>query len=187
MTRPLTPAHRTLAEAHLDVAHRAAAAARRRVPASAWDDVLGAAYEGLCGAARDWDADLEANFRKFAAIRCRNTIIDSLRTGNWFGRRAYEHGATAPIGLPVLTNDDDVIDDMDVEAVVVHACLTAQVARIVLTLRPSLRHVYTRVYIDGARIKAVGVELGVSESRVSQLCRQLAAELRDAIVVGAAA
>jgi DNA-directed RNA polymerase specialized sigma subunit len=87
----------------------------------------------------------------------------------------------------VLTNDDDVIDDTDVEAVVVHACLTAQVARIVPSLRPSLRHVYTRVYVDGARIKAVGVELGVSESRVSQLCRQLAAELRDAIVVGAAA
>jgi RNA polymerase sigma factor for flagellar operon FliA len=184
VTRPLTPAHRTLAETHLDVAHRAAAAARRRVPASAWDDVLGAAYEGLCSAARDWDADLDPVFTRYAWFRCDHAIGDEMRRQAWFSRSAYENGAETPVGPGAL---DYLTDTADVEAEAVHAHLCGHVARIVPSLRPSLRHVYTRVYIDGARIKAVGVELGVSESRVSQLCRQLAAELRDAIVIGAAA
>jgi RNA polymerase sigma factor for flagellar operon FliA len=58
----------------------------------------------------------------------------------------------------------------------------ATLARAVESLPPRLRHIVRRRFVDGLTLAAVGAEMGVTESRASQICTEAIGMLRRHMV-----
>lgn len=123
--RPLTDEHRARVEANIQVAQRVATAFRKMLPH--WVDageLLSAAYEGLCSAARDWDPTRTEDFERFAVNRCWNYVLDGLRATDWMSRmdRQRHKAFTAAREQLITAGTDDPTPDQVLDALgVAHA------------------------------------------------------------------
>ena len=167
----LTKAQADLAALHHHLAQHAALHAKRRWPMTSRDDLLSDAYLGLCEAAQRYDPASTASFPTFAHPRIWGAMIDGYRHRTGWNWRTGEGGHKAHYGYP--TNDDGEIlepifrvDDLDLEQVLDRIDAHAQAAGFDL----NGRDLAILVEVGGGRTMLdVGVEFGVSESRVCQI------------------
>ena len=76
----MTPEQADLCERHLDLARLVAAATLRGKPSNiTYDDLLGAAYEGLVQAALSYDPSKSDSFVSWARRRLNGAVLDALR------------------------------------------------------------------------------------------------------------
>ena len=142
------------------------------------DDLLAAGLFGLIDSIRRNGGSDGETFVGYARMRIRGAIVDELRAQDWLSRRAREAVAATGgegasfVGLSELTPVEEsthLAQGVDpVEALVArseHHALALAIAK----LPERERRVVGMYYFEGAKLKDIGAELGVSVPRVSQL------------------
>jgi RNA polymerase sigma factor for flagellar operon FliA len=160
------------------------------------DELKSHGYVGLCEAARRFHPSRGASFETYARTRIRGSIIDGLRAADHIPRsaRAAAKNAGLEHELPELMSIDDtgVNEEMPFRDILRDTRLDAA-ARVGFRELPGICKIlsdreYTIVdmkYRGGHTFATIGEVLGVSESRVCQLHRDLIARLREyALEVG---
>jgi RNA polymerase sigma factor FliA len=152
------------------------------------DDLLGAGLLGLIDSIRkNGGSDGEA-FAGYATLRIRGAIVDELRAQDWLSRRAREAAeaevagrVTAFVSLSDVTPAEESVhlsgSDDPIEAMMARSTQRALVEAIA-QLPERERRVVGMYYFEGAKLKEIGAELGVSEPRVSQLHSRALGRLR---------
>lgn len=190
---------RTEIEEYLPLVHRVVASLIRRFPPNVMRDDLVAA--GTCGLidALTRSTVRDQGFEWYARTRIRGAIIDELRSLDWLSRRermkiresvasgtpsiAPARGIVAFDDLPPSMQGMNIADEnaqnplMLIEERMESRALQAAIEA--LPVRE--RRIVTAHYFQGAQLKAVARELGVSEPRVSQLHARAMCMLRDAL------
>lgn len=155
------------------------------------DDVKQAAYIGLIKAARSFDPTRGASFKTFARYRIVGAIKDDLRLSDWATRTARRDGLVPHhvlFGDVVSSENDDsdyswcdvedrtpnladsVIEDMDNKA---------EVAALLRGVPRKYREVIEMYHMRSMFMSEIGREVGLSESRVSQILSQWTNVIRD--------
>lgn len=142
------------------------------------DDLYEAGVIGLIEAAKRWDArDGRATFASYAGLRVRGAIVDWIRANAWgFNRKGAQHGAELPRSLdqPVKVNGSG--GENHGEPISLHTLIPAPAddvsdpdrTRALAVLLPRERYVVLAVE-QGYLLWEIGEQLGVTESRVSQI------------------
>jgi RNA polymerase sigma factor for flagellar operon FliA len=159
---------------------------QRRLPRNVLrDDLLAAGMSGLWDAIRRHGRERSDGFEWYVRVRVRGAILDELRAQDWLPRRARAAAAEADPAsgrmlAPAVVRFDDVSEweqsrclstnesassEMSLDAKFVRENLT----RAVQQLPERERHIVASHYFQGIKFKDLGVELGVSEPRISQL------------------
>jgi len=182
---------------YLPLVNQIVAQIARRLPANVLrDDLLAAGIFGLVDSLRRNGGDSGEAFEWYARTRIRGAVVDELRAQDWLTRRARaavtaasaEDSEARPAALVS-------IDDMSPAEESAHLIApgddpAAQVearddflalARAMEQLPERERRIVGMHYFDGVKFKDIGVELGVSEPRVSQLHARALDRLRSII------
>jgi RNA polymerase sigma factor (sigma-70 family) len=182
-TRRLTPERAKLAEMYADIGARAAVAVCRRKgvpvhrwPELDWDDIRQVGREGVCIAADKWNTPA-GDFGGFAFQRAYWHTIDWLRkegpwtrSGNprrhreipWVSDGDYPDDNYAPTEFLMREEEHSpYLDDLYAGREFVEYCCSLLTEREAHVVRQSMVHRRT--------LESIGRELGVSESRVSQI------------------
>ena len=182
-------------DAYLPLVHRVVRQLARRLPANVErDDLLSAGVCGLVDSLRRNGGDGGGGFEWYARTRIRGAIFDELRAQDWLSRRARGRQAE---GEPpacfvsfeeVAANDDEsgLAGGDDPSEVVEARSRCHALTEAIQKLPERERTIVGRYYFDGARLKEIGVELGVSEPRISQLLSRALDRLRALLPVEAA-
>lgn len=162
----------------------------RRLPANVErDDLLAAGVFGLVDSIRKNGGSDGETFAGYARMRVRGAILDELRAQDWLSRRAREawaaeageRWATSFVSLsevtPIeesihLSGDDDPTEALDARSV------QRALSEAIEQLPERERRIVGMYYFEGAKLKEIGAELGVSEPRVSQLHTRALGRLR---------
>lgn len=171
---------------------------QRRLPRNVLrDDLLAAGMSGLWDAVRRQLAEPSDRFDFYVRVRIRGAILDELRAQDWLPRRArataaeaQENGDHARAVAPAVVRFDDVsdweqgrclaTDEMSSGELVLDAKVTrASLTRAVDQLPSRERHIVSAHYFRGVKFKELGLELGVSEPRISQLHSRAIERLRQ--------
>lgn len=154
------------------------------------DDLLAAGTLGLLDALRRQSAsERGAEFAWYARVRIRGAIIDELRSQDWLSRRARRRFASedratsaAVIGIEDLPEERrSIVDPMALtpEALVSERSDAVAMAKAIEQLPVRERNIINAYYFQGAQLRTIACELGVSEPRVSQLHARAVARLRE--------
>jgi RNA polymerase sigma factor for flagellar operon FliA len=183
-------------DAYLPLVHRLVRQLARRLPANVQrDDLLSAGVCGLVDSLRRNGGDGGGGFAWYARTRIRGAIFDELRAQDWLSRRARdrqtEGGGEPPASFvsfeEVAANDETGLAAGDDPCELVEARSRCQaLARALQKLSEREQTIVARHYFDGARLKDIGAELGVSEPRISQLLSRALDRLRALLMVEAA-
>jgi RNA polymerase sigma factor FliA len=164
--------------------------ARHLPPNVERDDLLSAGLLGLIDSLRKNGGSEGETFAGYAKIRIRGAIVDELRAQDWLSRRAREAVEAEAAGKPCATvfvslsemtpaeesvhlcGGEDPVEAM--MAFTVRRALVGAIAR----LPERERRIVGMYYFEGAKLKDIGAELGVSEPRVSQLHTRALGRLR---------
>jgi RNA polymerase sigma factor for flagellar operon FliA len=153
------------------------------------DDLLAAGIFGLIDSIRRNGGSDGETFAGYAQMRIRGAIVDELRAQDWLSRRAREawtaeggeRWGTAIVSLhdvtPIEESQHLSGGEDPIEALVAHSARHALSAAIE-QLPERERRVVGMYYFEGAKLKEIGAELGVSEPRVSQLHARALGRLR---------
>jgi RNA polymerase sigma factor for flagellar operon FliA len=145
------------------------------------DDLLGAGLLGLIDSVRRNGGSDGETFAGYATLRIRGAIVDELRAQDWLSRRSREaveaeaagkSSGTVFVSLSEVTPAEESVHlaggDDPTEAMMAHCTRRALVGALA-QLPERERRVVGMLYFEGAKLKEIGAELGVSEPRVSQL------------------
>ena len=156
------------------------------------DDLLAAGALGLLDALRRQTAsERGAEFTWYARVRIRGAIIDELRSQDWLSRRARrrftseDRATAAVIGIEDLPEERrSIVDPMapTPEALVSEQSDAVAIAKAIEQLPVRERNIINAYYFQGAQLRTIAGELGVSEPRVSQLHARAVARLRELLV-----
>jgi RNA polymerase sigma factor (sigma-70 family) len=128
------------------------------------DELKSAAYLGLVDAASKYDVEKCNSFPAYASLRIYGSIQDYLRELSWGGRSNR---------LKVTSGDEDVLeqgsDDPDQEEMFDF---------LIEQLDDRSRKIVSLYYRSEWKIKDIAKEIGVNESRISQILSQAREELR---------
>jgi RNA polymerase sigma factor for flagellar operon FliA len=163
------------------------------------EDLIAAGMSGLWDAIRRHPDGPSESFEWYVRVRIRGAILDELRAQDWLPRRARAaaeaaSGTDAYIPPPAVVRFDDVseweqnrclADASSSEAAVAAKFAQETLAKAVEQLPERERHIVSQHYFRGVKFKDLGVELGVSEPRISQLHSRAIQRLK-AIVKSAA-
>lgn len=171
---------------------------QRRLPRNVLrDDLLAAGMSGLWDAVRRQLEKPSDRFECYVRVRIRGAILDELRAQDWLPRRARaaaakaeEAGDTARAIAPSVVRFEDVSewdqgrclsthDEFDSEATLCAKYQSKRLASAVDRLPQRERHIVSAHYFRGVKFKDLGLELGVSEPRVSQIHSRAMKLLRD--------
>jgi len=147
------------------------------------EDLIAAGMSGLWDAIRRHPDGPSESFEWYVRVRIRGAILDELRAQDWLPRRARAaaeaaSGTDAYIPPPAVVRFDDVseweqnrclADASSSEAAVAAKFAQETLAKAVEQLPERERHIVSQHYFRGVKFKDLGVELGVSEPRISQL------------------
>jgi RNA polymerase sigma factor for flagellar operon FliA len=147
------------------------------------EDLIAAGMSGLWDAIRRHPDGPSESFEWYVRVRIRGAILDELRAQDWLPRRARAaaeaaSGTDAYIPPPAVVRFDDVseweqnrclADASSSEAAVAAKFAQETLAKAVDQLPERERHIVSQHYFRGVKFKDLGVELGVSEPRISQL------------------
>ncbi len=170
----------------------------RRLPRNVLkDDLVAAAMSGLWDAVRKQSSEPCERFDFYVRVRIRGAIVDELRAQDWLPRRARA-AATQAAGegtaaIPAVVRIDDVsegeqgrclaTDDLAHGEAALEAKATREtLAKAVDQLPSRERHIVAEHYFRGVKFKDLGVELGVSEPRISQLHSRAMQRLKELMV-----
>jgi len=182
--------------AYLPLVRRVVQKVARRLPANVQrDDLLAAGVYGLVDSLRRNGGDGGDSFAWYARVRIQGAIFDELRAQDWLSRRVRDRltGAegdapTCFVSFEEVANDEtELVAAGDDPCELVEASSQRRaLAAALLQLPERERVVVGRYYFDGARLKDIGAELGLSEPRISQILARALGRLRDILAVEAA-
>lgn len=175
--KPLSKPRNALVIQHMDFARAIALAVKRRLPPFILlEDLQSEAYVGLVKAARKFNFESKTPFKAYAYQRVRGAVFDSIR------RRNFKHTATFQ-----LTDFPDLLECCQdtpmarVEARIDAATVVKRVRQAVATLPEMDRAVVDLRYRKGLNGKQTGKQIGVGESRSSQLNQEMLGRLRNRV------
>jgi RNA polymerase sigma factor for flagellar operon FliA len=157
----------------------------RRLPANvARDDLLAAGMCGLVDSFRRNGGDGGATFAGYARIRIRGAIFDELRAQDWLPRRERERLEATETSTSFVSFEDGSVTEAELAltedpGTLAEASAERRALREALAQLPEReRLIVARYYFDGARLKDISAELGVSEPRISQILSRALLRLR---------
>jgi RNA polymerase sigma factor for flagellar operon FliA len=151
------------------------------------DDLLAAGMSGLWDAVRRQVSEPSERFEYYVRVRIRGAILDELRAQDWLPRRAraaaaeaQEKGNHARAYAPSVVRLNDVSEwdqnrclstgeSQSSYLAVEQKFMKERLSRAVDQLPDRERHIVAAHYFKGTKFKDLGIELGVSEPRISQL------------------
>lgn len=158
-------------------------------------DLAGFGVFGLMDAVERFDPSFEVRFETYAARRIRGAIGDGLRTISYFPRGAEKRSGRViekviavdfqSARTPSGTRLDDTMSDPLAERITDGLELAAdhaEVAEALALLSERDRFVIEQHYYRRRPLKSIGIELGVTESRVCQLHRRALRVIEAALV-----
>lgn len=177
-----------LVELYSPLVRQIAGGFQRKLPRNVLrDDLVAAGMSGLWDAVRRQTEAPGERFEYYVRVRIRGAILDELRAQDWLPRRAralaqeaQENGDHARAVAPAVVRFDDVseweqsrclstADDTNSEIALENKMTHASLTRAVEQLPQRERHIVSAHYFRGVKFKDLGLELGVSEPRISQL------------------
>src|SRR6266540_1428516 len=196
-----------LVDEHLPLVRQAVSDMSRRLPRHVRkDDLESAAMLGLAQAARSFDPDRGIAFERHASNRIRGALLDELRGADWASRsvrsKARRMQRTADelavelgheptrVHLATVLNYDSIVEqgeellptgEAPPEAVLLDRERRAYLVDAVLALPERLRQVVRGYFFEERPMHEIADELGVTESRVSQLRTEALALIRDGL------
>ncbi|HSX48481.1 MAG TPA: sigma-70 family RNA polymerase sigma factor, partial [Candidatus Nanoarchaeia archaeon] len=153
-----------------------------------YDDLIGPAMEGLGQAVVRYN-DLRVPFPHFARNRVRGAVVDYLRGCNTIRvprsvQRAVDNSEIKRVTGVIVTTGVDC-DNIDVacpgetpDEVFERCEIAKELDRHVCRLGNRYRHAVVRRFYDEASMQEIADELGISDSRVSQLIAEAIREIR---------
>ena len=167
----------------------------RFVPASFRQDLFSFGVIGLMDAIEKFKPEMGHTFKTYGAVRIRGAMSDGIRTLNWLPRGAQQRAsrviekivpmdfqtATTSVGVRI----QDTLSDPHAETPLDGLELQAdhdEVVEAIRSLPERERTVITRYYFERQRLAQIGLELGVTESRICQLHRAALVMLRDILM-----
>lgn len=200
---PLNGPQQQLVVDHLALVERAVNVefrSRPETPAYSREDALQDAYLALARASQDFDPAVGASFSTFAWYRVSGAIVDGFRKIDPVsrtdrarikaGERCREDGSAILVEVCSLSDtvpgttftwEDVTADRAAPERERLGPDVVGEIARLLGKLPERERYIVRRVIFEEAVMREVGVELGVSESRVSQLLTKALTRLRPPI------
>jgi RNA polymerase sigma factor for flagellar operon FliA len=157
------------------------------------DDLLAAGVFGLLDSLRKNGETRGAAFEWYARMRIRGAIFDELRAQDWLTRRARAAASAGgtegrPVTVAALISLQEVSAlDEALHLVAINEDPAAQIealhdgralAEAMAKLPERERCILGMHYFDGVKFKDIGVKLGVSEPRISQLHARALGRLR---------
>jgi RNA polymerase sigma factor for flagellar operon FliA len=149
---------------------------RPRLPVSVSEEELfSAGLYGLMKACRSYDPARGAVFKTYAYHRIRGAILDELRRLDFLPRslrdRAKEVGEDPPSVLAIPTDEDgnESLPARMLEEGAERSDLHAALLREIDGLPEKMKLVMTLYYQKGLRMREIGDQLRLTESRVSQI------------------
>lgn len=146
-----------------------------------FDEAIQAAYEGLVKAATRFDidkhdpeiGDLDTNFKSFAFLRIQGAVIDESRRGSFVRRRGLEKGLHFDMTSLDATyeGEDGEVPVLQLESVSADPDLAIDFQYAFDALSDREQRVVMGIAV-GAKGAELATELGVSESRVSQIASE---------------
>jgi RNA polymerase sigma factor for flagellar operon FliA len=169
-------------DAYLPLVRRVVRQLARRLPSNVQrDDLLAAGVFGLVDSLRRNGGDGGAAFEWYARTRIRGAIFDELRAQDWLSRRARAGAGVAAcfVSFEEVANDESGLAGTDDPSEAFESrSLRRALARALKQLPERERTVVARYYFEGARLKDISAELGVSEPRISQILARAIERLR---------
>jgi RNA polymerase sigma factor for flagellar operon FliA len=164
-----------------------AASIARRIPSHIErDELIALGALGWVEARARFDAARGVPFSGFAAMRIRGAILDGLRAADTLSRsdRKRAKASAEPTAPRIFASEDEIdsaVDNAAADAaeVLQHEELRQELHVALATLPERERHVLSRHFFEDVPMKAIGIELGVTESRVSQIVTAAVAKLRN--------
>jgi RNA polymerase sigma factor for flagellar operon FliA len=162
------------------------------------DDLIAAGMSGLWDAIRRQNGQCDESFEWYVRVRIRGAILDELRAQDWLPRRARAAAAEAcesgntSMAPPSVVRLEDVSEweqgralgsseGASSESAVHQKFVGEALARAVEQLPDRERHIVSMHYFKGIKFKDLGLQLGVSEPRISQLHSRAMKRLRALI------
>ncbi len=162
------------------------------------DDLIAAGMSGLWDAIRRQNGQCDESFEWYVRVRIRGAILDELRAQDWLPRRARAAAAEAnesgntSVAPPSVVRLEDVSEweqgralgsseGASSESAVHQKFVGEALARAVELLPDRERHIVSMHYFKGIKFKDLGLQLGVSEPRISQLHSRAMKRLRALI------
>jgi RNA polymerase sigma factor FliA len=178
------------------IAHRAAATYGLPVGLEA-NDLVSSGVIGLAEAWERYDASRGVAFEAYAVPRIRGAVIDAIRASDWVPRKARQRARNTGEPVAMLVSLDGGRSDSDSDthgseriadeaAPVPGAALLADERKQELFanlkgLPEREKMIVTQHYFEGVQLAAIARQLGVTESRVSQLHGRALRMLREAL------
>lgn len=163
----------------------------RKLPSSYRGDLYGFGVIGLLNAIERFDTSLGYRFETFSYRRIHGAMNDGLRCFDWLPRNArrlptralqsvycVDFQARSDYGPSIQDAFADPDSDAALERLDLEGDYEEVVEAIELNLEPRQRFVILAHYFERRTLADIGRELGVTESRVSQLHRQALRRLR---------
>jgi RNA polymerase sigma factor FliA len=183
------------------------AAARYGLPTGVdTDDLVTSGVMGVVEAWSRYDSSRDVPFEAYAARRLKGAVIDAIRAADWVPRKTRERARHTGDAVAALVSIDashsdrtalaDVLVDRSCpkpETRLLEADTRDELVDAVERLPERERMIVRSHYFEGALFRDIGISLGVSSSRVSQLHSRALGSLRrdldniDALVGVAAA
>ncbi|MDB4966653.1 MAG: polymerase sigma factor for flagellar operon [Myxococcales bacterium] len=163
-----------------------AASVARRLPTHVdRDELVSLGALGWVEARVRFDHTRGVPFAGYAAMRIRGAILDGLRACDTLSRgdRKRAKADSAPT-LPRIVSDEQEIeaatsDQFDASELLAQEEMIEELREALDTLNERERYILTRHYFNDVPMRAIGEELGVTESRISQIVSGAVARLRQ--------
>jgi RNA polymerase sigma factor for flagellar operon FliA len=159
---------------------RVARKLRRRLPPMVdMGDLINDGYLGFDAATRSFDSSKGMGFTRYAGWRIRGAMLDGLRSRAWAPRPIRKGDEPIP---KILLREMDCVTSANAACGSLDDSDEIQWVRTILARLPrQARRVIHLYHCEGHELKEVGMILGVTESRVSQIRWRAIRELRKRI------
>lgn len=151
------------------------------------EELYSAGMMGLWKASQSYDSSKGAEFKTYAYHRIRGAILDELRALDFLPRsmreRAREEGVSAPavVGLPTNEDGSEILLGEDEKESVENTDLHSALLSEMRALPEKMRLVMHLYYQEGMKMLDIANDLGLTESRVSQIHSNAVARLRRSL------
>jgi RNA polymerase sigma factor for flagellar operon FliA len=162
-----------------------AASVARRLPSHVdRDELVSLGALGWAEARVRFDAGRGVPFAGFAAMRIRGAILDGLRAADTLSRgdRKRAKADSEPTAPRIVSSDEEVdaavAEQDDASDILQREEMMEELREALDKLPQRDRYILSRHFFDDVPMRAIGLELGVTESRISQIVSAAMGRLR---------